>query len=236
MKHTADSWDEVWRKIDVVAPHETVLRSVQRARIRSVLEVGAGSGRDLEELHVLGYEATFLDFSATAVKSFARRRPSVPAVRADARHLPFSDGSFDLVMSLGLLEHFSPQDRRVLLAEQFRVSRRFVLVDVPQKYALANVLRHLLTLLGRWPYGEELAFSYGDLRREIAAVAPKAHIVAGYGRELVPLPRNLKNAVYRRLPSCFRKAYVSTHRFLVLAVAGSFGLLAAKGSNCQESA
>src|SRR5690606_2213272 len=58
---------------------------------------------------------------AVARRIFAANDHPARFVEGDARALPFADGSFDVVVSIGLLEHF--EDPRVPLAEPIRVRR-----------------------------------------------------------------------------------------------------------------
>jgi SAM-dependent methyltransferase len=231
MEATAAHWNEVWANTQVAAPHDTVLATIEQLRPASILEIGAGSGRDLEELIERGYNVRYSDFSATAVQKFRSRHPSVQSDEADARTLPYEDGEFDLVYSLGLLEHFDAENRARIIREKFRVSRRFVLIDVPQRLAPAFVIKKAMMATGRWSYGDETEFSYGELVREVLRAVETARPVASYGRELVPLPRNRKQVIYGRMPEVVRSAFVASHRYFARAGAGSLGLVFAKQQN-----
>jgi ubiquinone/menaquinone biosynthesis C-methylase UbiE len=112
-------WENVkFRRIDHFFPHAP----------QKSLEVGCGSGGVSLYLHNrYGYDVTLVDLSDEAL-AFARRnfelnarRPDWTAVfqKADALHLPYDDASFDVVMSFGLLEHFT--DIAPPIAEQLRV-------------------------------------------------------------------------------------------------------------------
>lgn len=225
MQATTAHWDEVWSKTHIIAPHDTVLRAVESLGVRTVLEVGAGSGRDLSELHARGLNVTFSDFSETAVAAFRGAHDGVRADRADARALPYADSSFDLVLSLGLIEHFDEKDRIAILREKFRVSSRYVLVDVPQRLSPMFLVKRSLMAVGKWPYGEETEFSYGSLLTQVQRAVPGAAPVSSYGREIFPLPRNFKQKTYGRLPDGMQQAYVGTHRWFARGLAGSFGVV-----------
>jgi len=54
-------------------------------------------------------------------------------VVADARRLPFADGSFDVVCCSDVLEHVAEADRPQLLAELFRTARRLVVLAGPYR-------------------------------------------------------------------------------------------------------
>lgn len=52
-------------------------------------------------------------------------------VRASAMDLPFADNSFEVVISLDMLEHISPKERPQAVKEMVRVARSLVCVGVP---------------------------------------------------------------------------------------------------------
>jgi SAM-dependent methyltransferase len=96
-----------------------VRRLVRGTTPGRALDVGAGSGGNAAVLAGLGWDVTALEHSPVAV-GLARDR-GLHAVRADARRLPFRDGSFDLVMSTDMWEHVD--DDRTVAQESFRVLR-----------------------------------------------------------------------------------------------------------------
>ena len=71
-------------------------------------------------------------------------------IRGDASDLaPFADGSFDVVLSFGLLEHLTDDEVRRIAAETPRLATRFAHV-VP--HPLAFLEPHTrMPLFGRWP-------------------------------------------------------------------------------------
>jgi 2-polyprenyl-3-methyl-5-hydroxy-6-metoxy-1,4-benzoquinol methylase len=89
------------------------------------LEVGAGRGSISSFFAEAGYTCTLLDASATvlqaAEKIFARNGHRASFVVGDANRLEFPDDTFDVVVSIGLLEHFEDIERP--LSEQFRALR-----------------------------------------------------------------------------------------------------------------
>ena len=69
----------------------------------SLLEVGCGEGFLLRELRAA--EKVAIDISATAVRQAMGRVGATFCVAA-AERLPFADNRFDLVVSVGVMEHF----------------------------------------------------------------------------------------------------------------------------------
>jgi SAM-dependent methyltransferase len=84
---------------------------------RRLLDVGCGPSSWLwhENLHPIG-----LDVSWSYAHAFMAH--GEPAVNASAEHLPFHDGSFDGVWSIGLFHHLPIQIARKAIAECVRVT------------------------------------------------------------------------------------------------------------------
>jgi len=86
---------------------------------------------------------------------------------ADVRALPFRSGAFDLVYSMGTIEHFP--EYRTAIGEIYRVLRPggLAIIGVPNKLDpfLRPLLVSLLQVFGRYPYGMEKAFTPAALRR-----------------------------------------------------------------------
>ncbi|MDR7521795.1 MAG: class I SAM-dependent methyltransferase [Armatimonadota bacterium] len=86
---------------------------------------------------------------------------------ADVRALPFRANAFDLVYSMGTIEHFP--EYRTAVGEIYRVLKPGgrAIIGVPNKLDpfLRPLLVSLLQVLGRYPYGSERAFTPAALRR-----------------------------------------------------------------------
>jgi ubiquinone/menaquinone biosynthesis C-methylase UbiE len=133
------------------------------------LEVGCGSSIDS---HLVA-EKTMADLYGVDISEEALRvarevsgkfDKKVNLSVGDALKLEFSPGTFDLVFSQGLLEHF--EKPREVLKEQIRVLKPggILVVNVPQKYTVYTVYKHLAALFGRWEWGAEIEFSSWQLK------------------------------------------------------------------------
>jgi len=226
MQPSQKNWNYVWNNTNIRYAHDTILFNIKKLKsIKKILEIGAGSGRDLEELSKRGYDVTFSDFSPVAIKKFRDKNPCIKTMKCDARNLPFSDNFFDLVYCLGLLEHFDGQGRKKIIKEMFRVSNKYVLIDVPQRYSFAFLVKKILMMCDKWKYGEEIEFSYSTIMKEIKEEIPIFIVTSHYGRELIPLPRNFKNKFYLSLPLKLRTYYLKLLQYLYWGFAGSFGII-----------
>jgi SAM-dependent methyltransferase len=92
------------------------------------------------------------------------RRPGFAL--ADVRQLPFDENSFDLIYSMGTIEHFP--DYPVAVAELFRVLKPggTAIIGVPNKLDpfLRPVMVSLMNSLGLYGYGMEKSFTPAELR------------------------------------------------------------------------
>lgn len=101
------------------------LVQLPEGRVR-VLEVGCGKGKDV--LSLLAGDARYQLWGVDILP----RDPGIEGVhfvQADAEHLPFADGSFDLVITVGVLEHIEPVEKLcAVIAELDRVGRHQISV------------------------------------------------------------------------------------------------------------
>jgi ubiquinone/menaquinone biosynthesis C-methylase UbiE len=124
-----------WRSVgaaDKVANIVSMVSSLDLP-IKSVLEVGCGTGGILQELASRNIGATFAGVDIGANRSSeieeALCKAKITVLDYDGRRLPFEDASFDFVYATHVLEHVT--DERGFLLELRRVSRQYVYVEVP---------------------------------------------------------------------------------------------------------
>ena len=108
--------------------------------VRTVLEVGCGTGHFTRWFNGQGLWTLGLDVSP-AMLNEARRRGDGRYLRADALAMPFADGTFDLVVLVTALE-FIP-DAHLALAEAVRVARRGILLGVLNRWSPLALRRRL---------------------------------------------------------------------------------------------
>lgn len=147
----------------------TFLKYIPRGS--TVLEVGCGSGRILTSVaresscRCVGLDVT--DGAFQSLSFFSRQQGvKVEAVKGDGFSLPFSDESFDLVYSEGVIEHFPIERSAEMVREHVRVCRQggMVIVSVPNRFALVHSLTK--RLLGpRFLFAPEASLSTFELAR-----------------------------------------------------------------------
>lgn len=88
-----------------------------------ILEVGSGG---LGILPYLKRQITGVDLK------FERPfHPLLKRIKASAINLPFDDNSYDVVLSVDMLEHLKNKDRSKAIDEMLRIARKKVLIAVP---------------------------------------------------------------------------------------------------------
>jgi ubiquinone/menaquinone biosynthesis C-methylase UbiE len=103
-----------------------VTLSLEGADIKSVLDVGVGSGLFAEAFGQHGLEVAGVDVNPEMILAAKQYVPKGDFRASTAEALPYPDGSFDLVF-LGLLLHESDESLKVL-QEARRVSRQRICI------------------------------------------------------------------------------------------------------------
>jgi SAM-dependent methyltransferase len=121
----------------------------------------------------------------------AAELPGVLAVeQADARTLPYADGSFDVVTLSLALHHFAPEDALVVLSEMRRVGKRLLVVNDLERsragYAGAWLVGHALTRNRLTRHDAPLSVRRAYTRGEALALARRAGWHAPKVRGAIP--------------------------------------------------
>ena len=114
-----------------------------------------------------------LDLSrVTATRALDNSRRSghdVRVLRADIREIPFASESFDLVYTMGTIEHIP--DYQLAVDETCRVLKvgGRAIIGVPYKWDvfLRPLIVKVLELVGKYPYSPEKAFTAPELQRVV---------------------------------------------------------------------
>lgn len=120
------------------------IETVRNTHASSVLEVGPGNGTVSEYLRRLGMRVTTVDIDE-------RLRPDMVASVTD---LPFGPGIFDVAMACEVLEHLPFSEFPVALAELARVSKKYVIISLP------DARRSLLHLVLKIPFIREITVRF----------------------------------------------------------------------------
>ena len=125
-------WNWAWTA-DAAVRYNTVIEEISRHAglddPLKICDVGCGSRGGITAYltkPAVGVDLTF-------VPAVIRRFPLCTPVAASAGELPFTSGTFDIVVCLDVLEHVPANGRQQLLTEMFRIARPdgLVLVGAP---------------------------------------------------------------------------------------------------------
>ncbi len=108
---------EPWKQ----AERQEFLSLLQSEQKRTLLEVGAGPGKDSLFFHELGLDVTSVDLSPAMVEHC--RQKGLRAYVRDALNLGFAAGSFDAVYTLNCLLHVPKRDLPAALEQIQQVLR-----------------------------------------------------------------------------------------------------------------
>lgn len=152
-------------------------RSVGSLRGKRVLKLDlwneAFNTRILDWMREQGAQVVGLDLSrvvAFQARRNARANGHAPALlRADIRELPFAAGSFDVVYTMGTIEHID--EYREAIREIHRVLKPGgrAVIGVPHKWDLflRPLMVWVLDAFGQYLYAPEKSFSGAELRRDV---------------------------------------------------------------------
>ncbi len=151
MTPSSDYWD-------ALAPHHSSLennyldlpslRRILHDIHQPVLVVGAGQGLIVAELRKKGFRSDGVDLSAEMIK-YAKIRRGLTFIQADARSLPFREGTYETIIYASGVVDFIDDDEQinVLMNEARRVASRAGTIFVAF-YRFSAASEHFLERLG----------------------------------------------------------------------------------------
>jgi SAM-dependent methyltransferase len=105
--------------------------------IRSVLELGAGTGNIAAYCVQSGIRAVAEDINAGYLAAIRKRDARIDIVRHDINDpLPYPDGFFDMSACIGTLHYGYVKDADAVMREIVRVSGKYVMIDFLSRYSL----------------------------------------------------------------------------------------------------
>lgn len=133
---SSGDWDRKW--VDIFDHYQNDLRHAYyiRAMLEEgeshILEIGAGSFRDMAELRRQGLACEGMDFSSESVKRARRQFPEFENFihEMSAFSMPFADKSFDISYHNGFWALFSDDQIVALTHEQARITSKRMISTV----------------------------------------------------------------------------------------------------------
>lgn len=133
-------WDQEWKNVfdhyqqDI--RHAYYIRAILNENEHDLLELGAGSFRDMAALNRWGYTCSGMDYSEESVlmaKEYFKKYED-KIYRMDGFNLLFDDNSFDLSYHNGFWVCFYDNEIKRLMEEQARVTKYRIVATVHNKH------------------------------------------------------------------------------------------------------
>lgn len=168
------AWDAVW-ETSYGCSRERLVRTKEKIKDilqtglsfekdQRVLDGGCGNGINLILLEKIFQVSTFgIDISKKALSvakiNIANSKSKAVLKPGDVRSIPFANNTFNIVMSWGVIEHFS--DYELAIEEFHRVLRPNGTLNLiqPNKFSLRHLKKFYLELTNRWKFGMQINFS-----------------------------------------------------------------------------
>lgn len=109
-----------------------------------ILDVGCGPGYSVKAMLEDGYDGYGVDFAALP-QLWEREGLQGRCVSADAKNLPFGDGTFDLVLCNDMMEHIRDEAVPLVLKEIYRVGRKLTAISICLVEELSPVAGQVFT-------------------------------------------------------------------------------------------
>jgi len=197
--HAGLDVETVWPQERKVFPRFREIASLSER----ILEVGVGEGRMIRILRKAGVRAEFCSVDIThKVKLAPGHR-----ILADARVLPFRDRVFDLVYSLGVVEHFRETGKAIQEHARVTKDRGYVLITSPHcslhelyvriRFLASNLLLHRRMRNFVAHVGRHLTI--GQMRRYATSAGLDIVVVEG-APVVTPFSERIESLFQRILP------------------------------------
>ena len=182
-----------------------------------VVEVGCGTGTMALTFGLLGASVTLIDFNEDVLK---RARKIYELYNCSARFINANclentpddlRGAFDIVISVGLAEHFTGEARKLCFKYHAALLKKggFVFIGVPNRFSpFYRFVRFFRILTGTWMIDVEVPFSRYELKDIVREAGLKNAFVVGNGDlriDAIGYWYGFLSAILDILPPSFRK-------------------------------
>lgn len=117
--HRYDEWYKTKVGGYVDRTEKKLVFSMIKTKHGDALDLGCGTGNYTLELYKRGFQVVGVDISRRMLKIAQKKLPNVKFIKANAYSLPFEDNTFDLVLSVTMLEFIHEPEK--VLSEVYRV-------------------------------------------------------------------------------------------------------------------
>ena len=163
----AEQYDEMHVDVEHVVSLERATQLVQPLGIKSILDVGCGTGRALRWYceRIPDAKLIGIDPSPDLLRRAREVLPDAELLEGDGAALPFHGEYADLVVATAVMHHVD--DPAECIQEMFRVARKAVLISDHNNFAFGgNLKKRLRLLLYSLSLAKAVAFVKQGFRRQ----------------------------------------------------------------------
>lgn len=187
---TQESWDAKWPDIFDHYQHDLrhayYIRALKNSNEQRLLEIGAGSFRDMAALSRWGVDCYGVDYSLEAVKLAQKKFPNLAhkIQQMDAFNYNFENSFFDLTYHNGVWVLFRDDKQiNLLAAEQARISKRRIIATVHNAHN-KNFVNYFKKMAKTDPLYDIRFFHVDEMHQLLSNVSSKITIIpVGKGKK-----------------------------------------------------
>ena len=182
MERVVTDWDKYHKRVRVSQrflwtvwrAYASLLRGFTFSHPIKIVELGCGTGYhtlQMTRLYPVS-KVTLVDFNASVIEDTKQRFASLDCEKefllSDLFKLELDD-KYDIVHSQGLLEHYTPEERKglICLHRDLLAQNGIALILVPTPSLAYRFWRGLLEKLQQWIYPDETAIPRAEFVREL---------------------------------------------------------------------
>ena len=182
MERVVTDWDRYHRRVrlsqnflwTVWRAYVSLLRGFSFSRPVKIIELGCGTGYHTQQIARLFpvSKVTLVDFNASVIEDTKRRLASLECEKefllSDLFKLELAE-KYDIVHSQGLLEHYTPEERKKLISlhRDLLTPDGIAVILVPTPSLAYRFWRGLLERLHLWIYPDETAIPKVEFTQEL---------------------------------------------------------------------
>jgi len=152
---------------------------------KSLLEVGCGTAHFTRWFESLGLECSGLDLSHLMLEEAKKLWTNKSLLRSESAHLPFKDGSFDVVAFIACMEYMP--DPVKVLTEACRVARKGIIIGLMNKWSLPTIRRIIQVKMNRNPFYKDARFySVLDMKRILKTALGDRYAISKWSTTVFP--------------------------------------------------
>jgi len=164
-------WDKIYSEFEKNDPagiefysrlEKNILKYLKKGD--SIIEVGCGSGFMVSRFQK-NHHSVGLDLNKRPLEVAKNKFKVKKLIRANMLKMPIKDNSFNVVWNEGVIEHFKKDKALDAVKEMKRISKKYVIIAVPNKSPIYIIRKIILQLIGKWAYGKQRFYSKRELKK-----------------------------------------------------------------------